>query len=310
MRYRPFGRSGTVVSAVSLALGDAAAERGANHVRELVWAALEDGINSYHLTGSHPALPAMVGEALSSVERRLVFVSMRLGVVRGPQGIARDFSPEAMTAAVDHVITSSGLEHVDLAVLDNPSTEEFPTRALSALKALRAVGKVRLLGVAGDNDAMDAYVSTNAFDVLSTPYHLRSGWKERNRLKAAVELDMGVVAYGWFPDSLSTARKVEALTAAAQPVRRGLFGGARPAATVQADPLAGVGGYAFLHQTKNWTAEEICLAYALTETAVASVMVEATDADRLRKLAAVPERDLPPGLAAQIEMARFSPEPG
>jgi hypothetical protein len=35
-------------------------------------------------------------------------------------------------------------------------------------------------------------------------------------------------------------------------------------------------------------------------------MIKAMDADRLNLLAAVPERDMPPGLAAQIEMARVA----
>ncbi|MFN3536975.1 MAG: oxidoreductase, partial [Brevundimonas sp.] len=37
---------------------------------------------------------------------------------------------------------------------------------------------------------------------------------------------------------------------------------------------------------------------------IATVMVDARDSERIEALATVPERDLPPGLAAQIEMAR------
>ena len=37
---------------------------------------------------------------------------------------------------------------------------------------------------------------------------------------------------------------------------------------------------------------------------MSSVIVGPTDTDRLAVLAAAPERDLPPGLAAQIEMGR------
>ena len=42
----------------------------------------------------------------------------------------------------------------------------------------------------------------------------------------------------------------------------------------------------------------------LTDPSVSSVIVTPTDTDRLATLAAAPERDMPPGLAAQIEMAR------
>ena len=73
--------------------------------------------------------------------------------------------------------------------------------------------------------------------------------------------------------------------------------------------MAGCGTYAFLENTPGWKADEICLAYALTEPCLASVQVRPSSLVELERLAAVVERDMPPGLAAQIEMARFSPQP-
>jgi aryl-alcohol dehydrogenase-like predicted oxidoreductase len=300
MRYRPFGRSGVATSCISLSLTDNAAGRGVDALRQLIYVGLEAGVNAYHIAALDPEIPAILGQALSVVERRLVFVSLQLGVARGRVGVSRDFSPETLTATVDQVLNASQLGHIDLVVLDDPGMDELPRASLDALKALRASGRVSLLGVSGSNEAMDAYVSTNAFDVLVTPYHLRSGWKERNRLKAAVTLDMGVVAYDFFPEAFSTSAKVESAIA---PRPRGLFGG-KPA---NASPLDGVGSYRFLHDTKNWTAEEICLAYCLTEPSLATVLVECDDPEHLAQLAAVPDREMPPGLAAQVEMARFAP---
>jgi hypothetical protein len=72
------------------------------------------------------------------------------------------------------------------------------------------------------------------------------------------------------------------------------------------EPLAGAGTYAFLNRTRNWTPEEICLAHALTEPSLASVQVSAERVDRIEALAAIPDKELPPGVSAQIEMARFS----
>lgn len=300
MRYRPFGRSGITTSAIALCLTDAAARKGGDHVQALVFAALEAGINAYHIAGVDPVLPEALGRALSVVERNLVFVSMHAGIARGRMGLTRDFSPEALTLSIDQALNASGLGHIDLITLDNPGSEELPRASLEALKAIRASGRISLLGVAGDNDAMDAYVSANAFDVLVTPYHLRSGWKERNRLKQAVGLDMGVVAYGFFPEELSTPKKADDLAGQ----KRGLFGFGK---SRDDSPLQGMGTYAFLHQTPNWTAEEVCLAYALTEPSLSTILVESVDPAHLAALAAIPDRDMPPGLAAQVEMARFGP---
>ena len=36
------------------------------------------------------------------------------------------------------------------------------------------------------------------------------------------------------------------------------------------------------------------------------MLIEASDVERLNTLAQVPDRDMPPGLAAQIEMARIA----
>ncbi len=298
MRYRPFGRSGMATSAIALNLSDATARKGREHVRTMIHAALEHGINAYYLASCDPELPAWVGDALSPVERRLVMVGMKLGMVKGRLGLVRDFSPETLTAMVDHALNASGLGHIDLAVLDSPGDDELSRPALDALKGARASGRLSVLGVAGNNDSMDAYVSANAFDVLVTPYSLRSGWKERNRLKAAQSLDMGVISYDWYPEEFTSVKKTEQTSG----VRRGLFGGPKEP---ESNPLAGMGTYTFLHQTRNWTAEEICLAYALTEPTLSTVLVECTDPQHLASLAAVPDRDMPPGLGAQVEMARF-----
>jgi hypothetical protein len=43
---------------------------------------------------------------------------------------------------------------------------------------------------------------------------------------------------------------------------------------------------------------------------LASLLIEADHGERIERLSAVPERDLPTGVAAQIEMARFTPGAG
>ncbi|MNS96484.1 hypothetical protein D3C72_1307840 [compost metagenome] len=185
-----------------------------------------------------------------------------------------------------------------MAVLDEPADDELPQASLIALKALRKAGHVKLLGVSGDSPVMDVYVSTGAFDVLYTPFHVNVEWRIRTRMRAARERDMAIFTYDYYPESLSTERKA---AGAGTPKKKGLFGfGAKPVE----QGLANAGSFAFLHQTPNWNAESICLAFTLTDPAIASVMVDAINPERMEALAAVPERDLPPGLSAQIEMAR------
>ena len=296
MRYRPFGRAGASVSNLTLDIGSDALARGPGAARELIFTALEAGVNCYRLESADPVLAQVVGEALSNLDRKLVSVGITLGRGDARRGPARDFSAEGMTGAIDRVLHVSGLGWIDFALLEEPGQHELPQSSLNALKALRATERVRLLGVSGEGEVMDAYVSTGAFDILATPYNLNSPWPVRHRIRAAREQDMAVFAYDYFPQDLATAKKADG---AGQP-KKGLFGfGSKPPA---ADLSAG--SYAFLHRTPGWSGEAICLAYALTDPAISSILVRADQADRLSDLAAVPERDMPPGLAAQIEMAR------
>lgn len=292
MRYRPFGASGAAVSSLTLSLGAEAAARGPNSVRDLVFAGLEAGVNGYHIERLDPMLLQAVGEALGHVERRLVWVSTTLGA-------DRDFSAERLGRSIEQGLHASGLGWFDMAVLDRPAEDELPQTSLTALKAMRKAEYVRMLGVSGDEPVTDLYVSTGAFDVLFTPFHANVPWQVRSRMKAARDREMSLFAYDYFPESLATERRAADAGGAK---KRGLFGG-WGAGRGEAD-LERPGSFAFLHRTPGWTGEAICLAYALADPAVASVLVRPRDRAHLEDLASVPERDLPAGLSAQIEMAR------
>ena len=301
MRYRPFGRSGKSTAAVTLNIGEKTVARGRSGGAAVITEAMEHGINSFHLQTPDPVLAELLGSAIAPVDRRLVFAAVRVGSRRERGQIVRDFTPAGVTAAVDQILAASRLDYVDMVILDEPGVDELSQATLTALKAQRASGRIQMLGIAGGADVMDAYVSTNAFDVLTTPFNVNSDWATRNRIRAAVERDMAVLGYDYFPETLSTPKKAEAQ---AQP-KKGLFGWGSKAPQQDA-VFRGVGTFAFLHQTPNWSAEEICLSYALSEPTLASVIIDTADSRELARLADVPDRDMPPGMPAQIEMARVT----
>jgi aryl-alcohol dehydrogenase-like predicted oxidoreductase len=286
MRYRPFGGSGMAVSAISLRLEDQSRLR-AGDWRKLVYAALESGINSFEFDGVSPALIEGAAEAFSTVERRLLFIGWRL---RGSSD--RALKAQAVHDMIDQALDRTGLGHLDLATLDDPDANDFPSETLEQLKALKNARLIRLLGVAGAGDKFDAYAASGQFSAMATPFNLASGWVERNRVRAAMGREMAVISQDYWPDSLREDRK----TFLPKPSlwRR------------RTDPLADVGGYDFLHSTPGWSPQQICLAYALTEPSLATVQVTASTPAEVEALAAMAERDLPTGCAAQIEMARFS----
>jgi aryl-alcohol dehydrogenase-like predicted oxidoreductase len=292
MRYRPLGASGVAVSAVTLNLADTPGMKTSDW-KALAYAALENGINSFEVTGRDPAILDGLAAALPAVARRLVFVGMRLGY--SPEG-RRDFSAATLSRTTQAAIARSGLEYLDLVMLDDPTSEEFTSEGLNALKELKREGKVNLLGVCGRDEAIEAYILTQAFNLLCLPYNMQSGWRDRHWMKLAQERDMAVVGYDFYPDSLRDRNKIEPISPIA---KSGWLRRPPPAGPKLPDP------YAFLDGTANWTAQEVCLAYALTEPALASVHVISSNPDLLTKLAEVPDRDLPNGLGSRVEMARF-----
>ena len=293
MRYRPLGVTGTVVSAVSLVLADSQTRTRPQDWEQLVYAALESGINSFEVVGRSPAIADGLARAIHAIERNLVFIAWRMGASHPLSGQPhRDFSPEGLQRGVEAVLARTGFSYLDAIILDDPQSDELQLHAFGRLTGFRATGLVRRLGVAGEGDAMDAYISSGAFDIIMTPFSLVSGWKERLRLKAATSQDMAIVGYDFHPERFHLGKA------------------GASAAKAGAHPLAGAGTYAFLDRTRGWTSEAICLAYALTEPSLASIQLTSDRPDKLAALAGVVEKDLPPGVAAQIEMARFSPTGG
>jgi aryl-alcohol dehydrogenase-like predicted oxidoreductase len=282
------GPSGAVVSTVSLSLEpDAARSRPSDWVA-YIYAALEQGISAYEVNAADPLVVEGLSEAMSAVDRRLVFVSWRLGAAGGP----RDFSATGLTNQVRSAIARTGLEYLDAVMLDEPLQGELTSEGLKGLADLKASGATRFCGLSGQGAAIDDYIARGGLDILTMPYNLTSGWSERNRMRSAVSRDMAVVGSRPYPQEFH-AQVSAALKSSKGPRSR--------------EPLAGIGTYAFLDSTPGWTAEEICLAYALTESSLASVQAPSGPTERLERLAAVTDREMPPGLSAQIEMARFAP---
>jgi aryl-alcohol dehydrogenase-like predicted oxidoreductase len=312
LRYRTLGH-GMPVSAIALTVDKRAGRRGADVLAGLISAAMEAGVNAFHIECCDPEVLETVGRSLAAVERQLLFVSLRLGLgLRlGHTVPTRDFSPNALTGAIDQALAHTGLGYLDLVLLHRPREDELPTTALAALKQERTTGRVGLIGVAGAHDAVDTYMDVGAFDVLASPHNPRVGAKELNRIKVAARMDMGVIVYDYFPEIFHQQATPPGVPQKRGPQKRGLQKRGlldAVAGPPEPHPLAGAGTFSFLHETTNWTAEELCLAYALMDPTVSTVLIRAYDLKRLEALASVPDRDLPPGTAAKVEMARVSME--
>ena len=267
MRYRPLGKSGVTISALTLRLGDTARD-----ARALVLKALDHGINSFQVDGVSEALRQGAREAFASVERERLFVTLRM---RGEHHLASSF--EAL-----------GLDRPDLVMINDPQGPDLPPALESGL---RGMSDRPGLGVATRGDIHPTVLDHDLLVAIASPFNLASGLADRQRLREAERRGLAVFGEDFWPQTLRDA---------GQTLPRPSLWRRRT------DPLAGIGGYDFLHDTPDWSAEAICVAYALTEPAVTSVCVSVEAPTDLSRLAAVVDRDLPDSLRAQIELARFS----
>jgi len=137
MRYRPLGKSGMVVSTISLALSERAAIARPADWMALIYAAFENGINAFEVSGDSPAMLDGITQALRAVERNLVYVAWRVGTRTGPAGaVVRDFSAQNLNRTVDALLKRTGIGYLDAVVLDDPHTEPWrPSRRCAPMAA-------------------------------------------------------------------------------------------------------------------------------------------------------------------------------
>ena len=285
MRSRPFGATGIAVSALTLRLADSSRLR-ASDWRALVFTALENGINSFQIDGDAPEMLQGVGEAFASVERRLLFLTWRV------RQDSNQLGQQTLDGLRRWAYEGLGLDYLDLLLINDPQASSLPMNFEAGLQALWSARALGGLGIASRGDIHPGLLANGLVTAVSSPYNLSSGWAERHRIRLASQNNFAVIGEDFWPQALREL--------ADQAPRRPSFWQRRT------DPLADVGGYEFLSKTPGWSGEDICLGYALTEPSLATVRITADTRQEVERLAEVVERDLPTGVCAQIEMARFS----
>jgi aryl-alcohol dehydrogenase-like predicted oxidoreductase len=284
MRYRPFGRTGIAVSALSLALNGDNDRRKASDWLAIIHSALEHGVNAFEISRPSPALLSGLAEGIAAVRRALLFVALRADP---------GMSGRKLDGWVNEVIAAGGLGEINLFTIDAESTE-FEEALVAGLR-LKDLEQVRRLAIAGPCELLVDHVEDPLFDALVMPFGLLSDWRDRNLVRTALARQMGVMSYDPCPEQLTEMVKDENKQA-----KTGWF--KRP------EPLAATGSHTFLQSTPGWTAEQICLAHVLTEPAITTVQMPVKNLEHLAGLAEVPERNLPAQISAQIEMSHFTGE--
>jgi len=289
MRYRPFNQAGLAVSAITLALDDAPLQDAER--RALVFGALEAGINSFELDSPSANWTTVLRAAVEAAGRNVLVLTLKTA---NPERADPNSSRAglALQGEVLACLGQIGVDRFDAVLLDDDGSSSPPNA--STLHALREQGLAGMVGVTCGRDGPNLELIQAGYDLLATPFGLRADAGLRKRLRIAGESNITLIGFDVY-DAVADP----VLAAAAPKGLSRLF--KRPAAVA-----TDAGPYEFLHRIPGWTAEEVALAYALTEPTLATIRVQITNLTTLDRLAKAVERELPTGAAAQIEMARFS----
>ena len=223
MRYRPFGRTGIAVSALSLALNGETERRKPSDWLAIIHGALEHGVNAFEITRPSPALLSGLAEGIAAVRRALLFVSLRAD----PNMRGRD-----LDGWTSEVIAAGGLESIDLFTIDAASPE-FEEGLVAGLR-LKDLSLVRRLAIAGSGDLLVNHVEDPLFDALVMQFGLMSGWRDRNLVRTALERQMAVMSYDPYPTQLD-----QMVTDDKKPAKTGWFA-ARAAGDIRLSRVPGI----------------------------------------------------------------------
>ena len=295
MRYRPLGHSGLALSCVGLLINPEQCRRQKKLLQELIETALEHGINAYYFKSLDLAVMREAASILSVVDRNIIFVgALAHDVQAGLSGFSYEFAP--MKERLRWAIKDTGFDYLDFLTLDHPTQNLVPDDTMAFLMSLRRAKMVRRLCAIGETGDFPDLWQTADYHAITTTLNMDSDWAKRNAITQSLSLDINIFCENYFPDYLKDPH---------QHIKSERVGGFLGMGG-HINPLINTGTYAFLYQTPEWSAEELCLAYVLAEPNISSVWIAPENARHLIGLAEVPERELPPSVPAQIEMARFN----
>ncbi|BFY99010.1 hypothetical protein BsWGS_02050 [Bradybaena similaris] len=158
MPYRPLGRTGLQVSALSFgasSLGSVFRSTDLGESLEVVKTALKYGINYLDTAPwyGHGKSESVLGKILPSLPRSSYYIATKVGRYEAAVNKMFDFSAERTLQSVDESLQRLGLEYVDVIQVHDmefaPSLDVILNETLPALQKVKDSGKAKLIGITG-----------------------------------------------------------------------------------------------------------------------------------------------------------------
>jgi aryl-alcohol dehydrogenase-like predicted oxidoreductase len=141
----------------------------------------------------------LIGRALRDLQRDDVFVQVKFGAQRNPQGafIGYDASPAAVKTSLAYTLTRLGTDHVDLYQPARLDPDVPIEETVGAISELVREGYVRHIGLSEMGvDTIRRAHRVHPITAIQMEYSLMSRTIETEVLPSVRELGIGVTAYG------------------------------------------------------------------------------------------------------------------
>lgn len=314
MEYRPLGTSGLKISVIGLGCNNFGARVDADGTRQVVEAALDEGINFFDTADVYGEgrSEEFLGRALSD-RRHNVTVATKVRGAMGPGPNDRGASRHHILAGVDASLRRLGTDYIDLYQIHAWDPETPIDETIEALNDLVRWGKVRYIGCsnfAAWQLVWSLWVSDRRsfarFVSVQPHYSLLHREPERELIPACQAFGIGVIPYFPLASGLLTGKYREN-----EPFPEGTRGFNNERFRQR---VATPRNFAIVRRLEDWarrrdrTITELALAWLAAQPMVASVIGGATRPEQVRANAHAAQWLLSPEEAAEV--ARLTEESG
>jgi len=307
MERRELGGSGIAVSALGLGCNAFGMRIGLDEAREVVAAALDEGVNFFDTADAYGkpfgASEEILGQALKDLSAEAV-IATKCGA--SPKGWDQpmDLSAGYVIAAAEDSLRRLRVDCIDLFQFHFPDPATPIEESLRAIDTLIGQGKVRAIGCSNfppellhEANAISASAGLARFETTQEEYHLLNREVEAAIVPALREAGMGLLPYFPLAGGLLTGKYRQGTPAGSRfektPHIAGQFTSERNLALVEKlTDLAGRLGCSL---------PDLAVGWLLSKDFVPSVIAGATRADQVRANAASARRKLEGGALAAVD---------
>ena len=291
MSFRPCGRSGLQLSALSLGAWETfGGYVGAELARGCIFRAFNLGITHFDLANTYGTPPGRaeiaVGRTLREMPREEFVVSTKAGLPMwsGPYGAGA--SRKALLTGLEQSLKRLGLDYVDIFYSHRPDPKTPLEETLRALDQAVRQGKALYVGLSNYPAALLAEAARLAAELNLAPivasqvgYNMFRREIEQETLQVAHQSGVGVIAFSALAQGLLTTKYLDGMPEESRAARRWSPQQRERIATVREK----VRQLAAIAQTRGQTLPQMAIAWTLRFPDVTTALIGASDIDQLEE---------------------------